>query len=147
MVMTMYELFLTHSRGDRELRTVVNNQLEPIRITLMQWLLLGVVASGPKQGVSMSDIANTLGITLPQVTALMTELSKGRYVKLKTQKHDRRSRHALLTPKGDDLFHEAEKNIESALMELFPETERQAYAGALEKLGSKISLLTSESLD
>ena len=143
-MMTMYELFLTHSRGDRELRTVVTTQLEPLRITLMQWLLLGVVAAGTKQGVSMSDIASTLGITLPQVTALMAELAKGRLVKLKTQKHDRRSRHALLTPKGEELFREAEKNIEEALSDLFPQAERDAYANTLEKIGSRLSAMAVE---
>lgn len=130
--MTIYELCLLHSRADRAFRTLIAEQLEPHELTMMQWLLLGVVGRGPKDGLSMSDIAHEMGITLPQVTALLTDLTKRRLTKLKTQRRDRRSRHAQLTSKGEEVMKSAEAATESGLSELFPLDRRQAYASMLE---------------
>lgn len=130
--MTIYELCLLHSRADRALRTVIAEQLQPHDLTMMQWLLLGVVGNAPKDGVSMSEIAEQMGITLPQVTALLSDLTKRRLTKLKTQRRDRRSRHALLTPKGEEVMASANDTIETGLAELFPSDRRQTYGGMLE---------------
>lgn len=125
--MTIYELCLSHSHADRALRTIIAEQLQEARLTMMQWLLLGVLAEAPKQGLSMSEVAAKLGITLPQVTALTTDLTERRLAKLKTQSKDRRSRHALLTAKGEELLHSATKQVDTSLEALFPEEKRQAY--------------------
>lgn len=132
--MTIYELCLLHSRADRTLRTIVAEKLEPFELTMMQWLLLGVVGKAPKDGLSMSDIAARMGITMPQVTALLTDLTKRRLTKLKTQRRDRRSRHALLTSRGEEALKKAETAIESGVGELFSSDRRQAYAGMLEHI-------------
>jgi DNA-binding MarR family transcriptional regulator len=126
----IYELCLSHSRADRALRTKVAELLEPEQLTMMQWLLLGAL-SGSKNGLSMSDIANRLGITLPQVTALLSNLDKRRIVKLRTQRRDRRSRHALLSAKGEALLSLIDAKLEEAAEVLFPNETRQPYADLL----------------
>jgi DNA-binding MarR family transcriptional regulator len=113
--MTMYELCLLHARTDRALRTVVAKQLDVFKVTMMEWLLLGVVCGGPDKGLSMSTIATTLDVTLPQVTALVTKLVKLRLVKQKTQSYDRRSRHVVATNKGRILLGDMEQAIAQAM--------------------------------
>lgn len=113
--MTMYEMCLLHARADRALRTVVAKQLDEFKVTMMEWLLLGAVVGGPEKGLSMSTVATTLDVTLPQVTALVTNLVKLRLVKQKTQTHDRRSRHVVATNKGKILLGDMEQSIASAM--------------------------------
>lgn len=132
--MTIYELCLLHSRADRALRTVVAEQLDTVDLTMMQWLLLGIVGGGPKDGLSMSEIAEQMGITLPQVTALLSDLTKRRLTKLRTQRRDRRSRHALLSPKGEEELKKANDTLEKGLGDIFPAERRQSYGGMLEHI-------------
>lgn len=107
----MYEACLLHARADRALRTVVANELDRYKVTMMEWLLLGVVVGGPDKGLSMSAIAKSLDVTLPQVTALVTNLVEIKLVKQKTQAHDRRSRHVVATTKGKLLLTDMEEAI------------------------------------
>lgn len=107
----MYETCLQHARADRALRGIVADELEGFKVTMMEWLLLGVVCSGSDKGQSMSSIAKTLDVTLPQVTALVTNLVKHKLVKQKTQAQDRRSRHVVPTNKGRLLLTDMEDAI------------------------------------
>lgn len=112
---SMYELCLMHARADRAMRVVVNDQLEPGRITMMEWLALGVVSNGPQQGLSMTRIANTLNVTLPQVTALINGLVKLRLIKQKVLDSDRRGRQVIITLKGKRILAKLEGNIAAAM--------------------------------
>lgn len=109
------KILLLHSRADRALRSLIAENLEEYRITMMEWLLMGIVAEGPEGGLSMSTIAQELDVTLPQVTALITNLTKKRLIKLKTQRRDRRSRHALLTAKGKVVLEQVNRTVENAM--------------------------------
>jgi DNA-binding MarR family transcriptional regulator len=131
------EILLLHSRADRSLRALVSDQLDDEDITMMEWLLLDIIQSGPKDGLSMSSIAEQLSVTLPQVTALMTGVAKKRLVRQKTQRRDRRSRHALLTEKGRRVLESAETNIAAAMnkwMSSLSMESKNLYPKILEKL-------------
>ena len=112
---SMGEICLLHARADRALRSIIAKELEQYNLTMMEWLLLGVVCGGPKEGLSMTAIANQLDVTLPQVTALMNNVTKLRLVKQKTQKHDRRSRHVVPTNVGKDLCRQVEGAVKQGL--------------------------------
>jgi DNA-binding MarR family transcriptional regulator len=114
---TMYERCLLHARADRALRSLVSLKLEQYRLTMMEWLLLGVVCGGPPEGLSMSSVAQALDVTLPQVTALANKLLNLKLVRQKTQSHDRRSRHIMPTGKGKTLLEDTEDSIAIALKE------------------------------
>jgi DNA-binding MarR family transcriptional regulator len=116
-VMTICEKFLLHARADRVVRSFVAAQLEPYQLTMMEWLLLGVVTNGPKDGVSMSTAAQTLDVTLPQITALANKLLGLKLIRQKTQSYDRRSRHILPTGKGKTVLEDIEASISNALEE------------------------------
>lgn len=131
---------MLHARADRALRLVVAQELEQYRVTMMEWLLLGVVVNGPVNGLSMSAIAHELDVTLPQVTALVTNLIKQKLVKQKTQTHDRRSRHVIPTPKGQDLLDSIEESIVSAMKEWVADVPRdklQVYLETVKILATK----------
>lgn len=137
---TMYEACLLHSRADRALRVVVSRQLERFSVTMMEWLLIGVVGDGPKEGVTMSAVASTLDVTLPQVTALTASLTKSKLLKQKIGRQDRRSRRLICTTAGKRLLEEIEQATNTALDEWLtdiPTEQLQSYFKTLELLATR----------
>lgn len=128
---TMYHACLVHARADRVLRTLVNNQLDNFQITMMEWLLLGVIDEGPKDGITLSKIAEALDVSQPQVTALMDKVIDQKLVRQKIHKHDRRSRTAVLTIKGKRLLEKIEATVSAFMKEWVsevPKNELESYA-------------------
>lgn len=134
--MNMYDICLLHARSDRALRSAIAARLEESRITMMEWLLLGVVSAGPEKGSSMSDIAKALHVTLPQVTALVNKLLPLKLIRQKSASIDRRSRLVSLTSKGQLIFDESNTLLANAQPELFRlnEQELEAYSKALSNI-------------
>ena len=73
---SVIEVLLLHSRADRALRSLLAGQFDKHNITMMEWLLLGVLAGGSRDGLSISTVAAKLDVAPPQVTALMARLQK-----------------------------------------------------------------------
>lgn len=137
---TMYEACLTHSRADRSLRMLVSRQLESFEVTMMEWLLMGVVCHGPKRGITMTDAASTLDVTLPQVTALTAGLTKAKLLKQKISTQDRRSRRLVCTSAGKQLLEETETAANDALSEWLsdiPKEQLDAYTATIKILAEK----------
>lgn len=126
--MNMYEICLLHARSDRALRSKIASLLEESKITMMEWLLLGVVAAGPAKGSTMSDVAKSLHVTLPQVTALVNKLLPLKLIKQKSASTDRRSRLVSLTSKGQLVFEENKKIMATAQESLFGEASEEELA-------------------
>jgi DNA-binding MarR family transcriptional regulator len=138
-VVSMYDACLLHSRADRALRLVVSRQLEAFNITMMEWLLMGAVQHGPKEGLSMSAVAAALDVTLPQVTALTAGLTKQKLLKQKISRQDRRSRRLVCTQAGKKLLTEVETTINQAMKNWIgeiPPDELRAYFKTVEALAS-----------
>lgn len=112
---TMYELALLHSRADRALRFVIASALDQYGITMMQWLLLATVQNGPKNGMRMSELASTLDVTMPQITALMNDVVKLKLAKQKINNSDRRSRQLMITSQGTQQLKQIEVTIDKTL--------------------------------
>lgn len=112
---SMYDICLLHSRADRALRTILTRQLDQFDLTMMEWLMLETVKQAPREGLTMSTVAATLDVTLPQVTALSTSLGKAKLVKQQVSRQDRRSRRLNLTASGKKLLADAENAARQAL--------------------------------
>jgi DNA-binding MarR family transcriptional regulator len=135
--MNMFELCLLHARSDRALRGSIASKLEAHDITMMEWLLLGVIQRGNGKGMSMSEIAQTLHVTLPQVTALVNKLLPLRLIKQKSANLDRRSRLVSLTSKGELVLGDASKALNDATIEYFDgfsKEDIQIYTKVLQKI-------------
>ena len=135
--MNMYEICLLHARSDRVLRSKIATLLAESQITMMEWLLIGVVSAGPAKGSTMSDIAKSLHVTLPQVTALVNKLLPLKLVKQKSASGDRRSRLVSLTSKGQLVLDENMNTMDDAQQSLFggaSDQELDSYAQVLTRL-------------
>lgn len=139
-MVTMYEACLAHSRADRALRLVVSKQLEKFNVTMMEWLLMSVVEKGPKEGMTMSAVASSLDVTLPQVTALTASLTKLKLLKQKVSRQDRRSRRLVMTVAGKKLLAEIEEVVNKAMREWVsdvPEDQLKVYLKTVEILANR----------
>lgn len=137
---TMYEALLLHSRADRALRMVVAKQLERSNVTMMEWLLMGTVQQGPKEGMTMSAVASALDVTLPQVTALTANLTKLKLIKQKVSRQDRRSRRLVGTSAGNKLLSTVEEEVEKAMREWvgdIPSEQWREYLKTVEVLANR----------
>jgi DNA-binding MarR family transcriptional regulator len=137
--LTMYEACLYHSRSDRALRLIVGKCIEKYKVTMMEWLLLGVVGDGPPEGLNMSNLARQLEVTRPQVTALTIHLLRQKSVKQKAAKHDRRNRYVLITGKGKNLLEDIEEDIESVMKEWLrpiPKDQLRIYMDTVKQISS-----------
>lgn len=138
--MTMYDLCLLHAHSDRLFRASIASHLEKSHITMMEWLLLGVVQAGGQKGVTMSDIATELQVTLPQVTALVNKLLPLKLIRQKSAASDRRSRLVQLTNKGQLVFDEASAMLDDARAQLLggaSDEDVDTYIKVLHGLSSK----------
>ena len=134
--MNMYEICLLHARSDRAMRAIIAQRLESLGITMMEWLLIGVVSAGKGQGLTMSEIAGTLQVTLPQVTALVNKLLPLKLIKQKSASTDRRSRMVTVTSKGQLALDDANTALDTAMQSWLDgvSTEQlKMYTATLEK--------------
>lgn len=104
---------------------------------MMEWLLIGAVEKGAKEGMTMSAVAATLDVTLPQVTALTASLTKQKLLKQKVSRQDRRSRRLVITSSGKRLLQDIEEKVHGAMDEWMgdvPPEQFQTYLETVEML-------------
>jgi len=139
---TMYELCLMHARADRAMRSVVGGQLESHKLTMMEWLSMGVVASGPKDGISMTQIAATLDVTMPQVTALIGNLMEQKMIKQHVLASDRRGRQVIVTSRGKRSLAKLETEIAKVMRQWTQDIDRdqlKSYIQSVAILAGKVN--------
>jgi DNA-binding MarR family transcriptional regulator len=119
---------------------VVGRELDAFNLSMMEWLLLATVGNGPIEGMTMSEVATRLDVTLPQVTALMNDLVKQKYLKQKVSTSDRRSRRLVCTPEGKRLIAKTEEVTSKAVrkwMKSIPDDQLEAYLSTITDLADK----------
>lgn len=138
--LSMYEIFLAHSRADRALRLVVSRALEQFEVTMMEWLLMAAVAEKDAKGATMTDVATKLDVTLPQVTALAIGLTKAKLLKQKISRQDRRSRKLYCSPAALKVVEGIEKQLSETIQEFMsdiPGSHLEGYFKVLQVLATR----------
>jgi DNA-binding MarR family transcriptional regulator len=128
---TVFESLLQATQVDRALRQraqIVTREVGDI--TASEWLLLGIVAKGPRSGMTMTALSQTLSVSRPQVTALIDGLLLKRLVRQKKSEQDGRSKTVTVTQRGTDTLKRVEKALKTSFEELtkaIPGTHLQIY--------------------
>lgn len=131
---------MIHSRADRNLRDVVTKQLDEHDLTMMQWLMLATVCDHAGKGMTMSEVAKVLDVSLPQVTALMNDLVKAKFLRQKISSEDRRSRRLTCTISGKRLAGKIETSIGESMrdwLDGIPKEQLVSYMKTVEELSSR----------
>lgn len=138
---SMQDFCLAHVRADRALRSAIAKKLEKQNLTMMEWLALSVIASGPKNGLSMSAVAEALDVTLPQITILVTSLNERKFTRQKISISDRRGRQVSVTLKGKRVL----IKLESLIIKAVNDWSRDVPKDKLDKYYTTVELLSKNS--
>jgi DNA-binding MarR family transcriptional regulator len=129
-----HTLFMTHTQVDRWLRLQIGRALEATNLTMMEWLLLMSVRKHAKKGLTITGVAELLGVSLPQVTALTQQLLKKQLLTQQIERQDRRSRRLCISAKGEKLSDQALHEVELLLNDLSEAPEVRGYKHLLTRL-------------
>lgn len=119
----MSEFFLAHAKADRALKSVVSEVIQKSSLSMTEWLALAVIANGPREGTRMGVVAEMLNVTLPQVTALATDLIEKKLCKQHVYVDDRRGRLVLPTLKGRRLLGNLELDMHDLMQKRFSDMD------------------------
>jgi MarR family transcriptional regulator, transcriptional regulator for hemolysin len=139
----MYEACLLHNRADRMLRLVISSHLQKYKITKMEWLLLALIKEHSPAGAGMTSLASTLGVSMPQITALATNLSNRKLIEQRAVPEDRRAKKMIATKKGYDLAVQIEASMRGALkawLADIPRTQLEIYMLTVQQLANGRSI-------
>lgn len=121
-----HQFFLYHIEQDRLIRQTVNRAVQHQGLSGLQWLALAVMAEAGKKNMAMSEIAERIGVSQPQATAIMAPLLKAKYVKSTTDKNDKRSRLLHITLSGRRTFAKSQLLAGEAIQNLIEHGVRVA---------------------
>ncbi len=122
-----HSFLLSHAQTDRWLRTQFAQALEATDLTMMEWLLLTTLSKYDKTGQTVTEVAEKLAVSLPQITALTQELIKKQLIEQHVERHDRRSRRLLITTKGKAVCDKGCEKVNSALEQISDAPQLHSY--------------------
>ncbi|MDZ7786134.1 MAG: MarR family transcriptional regulator [Candidatus Saccharibacteria bacterium] len=133
-----FERLLQATQVDRKMRQRAHEVTKTEgNVTVSEWLLLSIISRGPRKGLTMSALSNTLLVTRPQISALIDGLLAKRLVRQKKGEEDKRSYTAHITERGKDTLNRVNKAIESSFHDVsgaIPDTHLQIYEQVQEEL-------------
>lgn len=114
-----HEKSLLVARSSRVIRSFLASEVEDghSSVTFMEWLVLGLAVDSGSKGLTMSEAAAMLDVTLPQVTAIANRLIEHKLVVQKVEAKDRRARRLRATSKGKKIIRAKEEQITEAIRE------------------------------
>lgn len=119
-----YRSSILLTRAYRVLRSRVYLCLEEYDLNPTQWSLIGTVYEA-KDGVRLSQVADSLGVKAPLVTLLVDKLVERDILKRIPNQVDARAKLLVITPNGKSLFKTVESALNKALMPLLGDLSEQ----------------------
>lgn len=134
-----YETAIAHSAAFRLMRKVVDAELKPHGISMMQWLFIGAAHRAGEAGVRITDLARQLGTTLPYATTTVNTLERKNYLWRAGHGDDSRSKLIYIDKEFAKAFTAIENGIREAVrVQYFKDLsteELKAYITIIHKLG------------
>ncbi len=118
----IFSFCILHTQTDRWLRTQIAAALKEVPLTAMEWLLLEAVDKEGRAGFTVTEAATLLGVSLPQVTALVHRLQRQGAITQQPSIEDGRNRCLQSTSKGQKLCIKANIRVGDALVEQLKQT-------------------------
>lgn len=114
----------TFKRLNRVIHMTMFKSLEPRQKMTPLFVMIRLKKANPQGGMRVSEIAASVGITVPAVTQIVTSLEKSGLVHRAMDPEDRRAVRVMLTPKGEAMLDPALKSYDDS------------FAALIEYLGS-----------
>jgi DNA-binding MarR family transcriptional regulator len=129
-----YRSSILLTKAYRVLRSRAHACLDEYDLNPTEWSLIGTVYES-KDGIRLSQVADTLGVKAPLVTLLVDKLVERDIMKRIQNQVDARAKLLVMTPAGKVLFKTVENSLNKALLPLLGELSDQdllAYQKVLE---------------
>ncbi len=138
--LTTYQAGVLQASAHRALQKYCDNILSPYDITKMQWLIIGTILDAGRQGVKITDLAETLATTLPYLTNTINLLESKGMLERRADPKDERMKRVQVTPQFKKQCSVIEQTMRSRLRtaiyaDVAPE-EFRVYLNVLYKLGT-----------
>lgn len=136
---SMYQTCLMHTKADRNMRSMVSAQLAAHKLTMMEWLLLGIISEAPESGLSVSQLADSANVSMPQITTLTGHLLRDGLIKQEAHAADKRARITIISDKGKEVIQALEDSLRITIKDWLadiPKAELDVYNGVVAKLAS-----------
>lgn len=114
---TTYQAGVYQTRGFRALRQLKNKALEPHGLTMMEWLVLGLIKDAGANGIRITNLATELDTTQAFITNTVNVLEKKKFVARKADKSDKRAHCVVFNKKYLLLIDKIEAELRDKLRE------------------------------
>lgn len=135
-----YEASVYQSQAYRELKQLKAKLLKKHGLTMMQWVILGLVYDAGKNGIRISALAERLATTLAFVTNTVNSLEAMKLVIRKTETVDTRAKSVILKSGKEDLVrrieHDLRQELKKSIYSKVSPEELQQYMNVLVKFAS-----------
>lgn len=94
---TTYQAVISQARAFRALRSFLSTILAQHDLTMTEWLVLGSLVDEGKDGLKMTDLADSLGVEIPVITNLINKAEASGYVTRTVDVNDKRVKRVRAT--------------------------------------------------
>jgi DNA-binding MarR family transcriptional regulator len=107
-----YQTMLTVIQSQQSLKQMLSICLGHYGLTMMQWLVIGVLVDQPQKPIS---IARYIGVTPPYVTLILNQINELGYITTTIIEDDERSKIIVISPEGESLALKVEEKLMSCI--------------------------------
>lgn len=134
-----FEAGILQARAYRNLRAFMQDNLEKYDLTMMQWALLGSIATTGSKGITINELAHILDVEGSLITTMVNTAVKTGTIQKRTHPTDSRVRIVFATKAGTTLVERVESDLRNAMrtwLKDIPRTSLLRYLRTLEKIAS-----------
>lgn len=132
--------FLIHDVS-RLRRTVYDQHLKPLGITRSQWWVLSNLSRHDGEGYMQVELARLLDVGKVTLGGLIDRLEDSGFVIRVPDKHDRRSKRVLISPKGAEVLKQIEsvsRRLNEEILKGIEEDDEEKFADLLAMMKSNL---------
>ncbi len=110
-----YQASILHAKAYRNLKQIKNEALKPHNLTMMQWLVVGLINDAREEGARTSGIAEQLDTTQAFVTTTVNILESRGFVVRDADVTDKRAKIVKISSKHQNLIEDIERDVREKL--------------------------------
>jgi len=135
-----YQSGIAQATAHRVINRTVSDYLVRYDLTAMQWFIIGYINDGGTTGITLTELARTIGTTLPYTTNTINLLESKGIVNKRALETDNRTKIVTLNPSYKEMVDEIEAGLRDELRDTLYSTdhisreELQTYITVLYKI-------------
>jgi DNA-binding MarR family transcriptional regulator len=139
--LTTYQALVYQSKANRSVKAQFEKILRDYNLTMMQWSVLGFIKEAGKQGVRISDLAETMDTSLAFITNSVNALEAKGVVFRVGHEHDNRAKIVRIAPAFSKKIAGVEQRLRAELRSWLDNRltteEIESYVNALRLMGEQ----------